>query len=215
MRVGWVAWFTDVTEQHVRNRQDFSEKFFDGEDRLRIQDVWRELKGTERRYTYFPRGTPWGSSCDRVDMIIGSKRLFEARHVLDTGILDSVEERGQSEYVPLWVEVSVAREPTASNSKSEQTGIQIRQQVPSALTHEACWPRSPITFTGIYSISKIRHSSQHRPTTDANDQAQAHLHTQLGEYNYGLLRIPHSHEAGLHPTRHVAHRVDGVWGSNI
>ncbi|KAF2809988.1 exodeoxyribonuclease III, partial [Mytilinidion resinicola] len=101
---GWPGLRT-FPEEHVKNWQDFNDKFFDDEDGLRAADVWRKLKGSERRYTYFPRGVPWGSSCDRVDLIIGSRRFFEAGHVLDTGILDSAEERGPSDHVPLWVEI--------------------------------------------------------------------------------------------------------------
>lgn len=92
-------------EQHVRNRADFNAKFFEDEDGLRAVDVWRALKGRERRYTYFPRGRPWGSSCDRVDFAVVSRKLFDEGVVVDSGILDSAEERGPSDHVPLWVEL--------------------------------------------------------------------------------------------------------------
>ncbi|KAF2499606.1 DNase I-like protein, partial [Lophium mytilinum] len=98
---GWPGLRT-IPEDHVKNRKDFNAKFFEDEDGLQAADVWRELKGSERRYTYFPRSAPWGSSCDRVDLIIASRRFFRAGSVLDTGILDSAEERGPSDHVPLW-----------------------------------------------------------------------------------------------------------------
>ncbi|KAF2848502.1 DNase I-like protein [Plenodomus tracheiphilus IPT5] len=36
-------------------------------------DVWREMHGEDRRYTYFPVGRKWGSSCDRVDYFVVGK----------------------------------------------------------------------------------------------------------------------------------------------
>jgi exonuclease III len=95
-------------EQHVLNRKDFNEKFLRDPAGLRAVDVWRELKGEEKRYTYFPRGRPWESSCDRVDLIIASKRLFEAGDVVDAEIFDSEEERGPSDHVPLAVELRLS-----------------------------------------------------------------------------------------------------------
>ena len=64
-------------------------------------DVWRALKGKERRYKYFPRGKPWGSSCDRVDFVVVSRKLFGQGRVVESGILDSMEERGPSNHMPL------------------------------------------------------------------------------------------------------------------
>ena len=92
-------------EQHVRNRTHFNARFFKDEDGLKAVDVWRALKGRERRYAYFPRGRPWGSSCDRVDFVVVSKKLFDQGGVVESGILDSMEERGPSDHVPLWVEL--------------------------------------------------------------------------------------------------------------
>lgn len=95
-------------DQHVLNRKDFNEKFFKDPDGLQAVDVWRALKDDEKRYTYFPRGRPWGSSCDRVDLIIASKRLVDAGDVVDTEIFDSEEERGPSDHVPLAVELRLS-----------------------------------------------------------------------------------------------------------
>ncbi|VBB76709.1 Putative protein of unknown function [Podospora comata] len=107
--------------QHCLNRVDFNAKFFGQEDNKRARahvrtsnekqacldaiDVFRALHRTERRYTYHPRTAHWGSSCDRVDLILASKRLWEEGLVLSTGILDSPQERGPSDHVPLWVEL--------------------------------------------------------------------------------------------------------------
>jgi len=74
---------------------------------LNAVDVFRALHGSERRYTYYPRTREWGSSCDRVDLIFVSKRLWDDGRVLDTGILDTPQERGPSDHVPLWVEIAL------------------------------------------------------------------------------------------------------------
>lgn len=110
---GWPGLRT-FPEQHNKNRQDFNEKFFENEDGLQGIDVWRELKGAERRYTYFPRGTTWGSTCDRVDLFMSSGRLFRAGDILDTGVLDNAHDRGPSDHVPLWVEMRVDKALTTS-----------------------------------------------------------------------------------------------------
>lgn len=112
--------------QHCVNRADFNTKFFGKDDNDRAGayvgendvdsgeisfqgvDVFRALRGPERKYTYHPRGEgEWGSSCDRVDLIIASKGLYENGGIGDTGILDSPQERGTSDHVPLWVKVKL------------------------------------------------------------------------------------------------------------
>jgi len=100
--------------QHVVNRADFNARFLgegkaegEGTENLGAVDVWRRLKGEERRYTYHPRGVKWGASCDRVDLVLASGALMEEGGVVDVGILDSEKERGPSDHVPIWVEVKV------------------------------------------------------------------------------------------------------------
>lgn len=112
--------------QHCINRADFNSKFFGKDDNDQAGayidqsdvnsvepsfqgiDVFRALRGKERKYTYYPRGeNEWGSSCDRVDLIIASKSLYEKTGIDDTGILDSPQERGTSDHVPLWVKVKL------------------------------------------------------------------------------------------------------------
>lgn len=113
--------------QHCVNRADFNAKFFGDEDNVRAKaytgavgspkkvearfdgvDVFRALRGAERRYTYHPRsGDDWGSSCDRVDFFVVSKTLFESGRVVDTNILDTPQERGTSDHVPLMVKLSL------------------------------------------------------------------------------------------------------------
>ncbi|GAB1318661.1 Endonuclease/exonuclease/phosphatase [Madurella fahalii] len=113
--------------RHCVNRADFNRKFFGEEDNRRAGayvegavgqgkcldavDVFRAIYGKERKYTYYPRTKEWGSSCDRVDLILVSKGLWEAGRVLGTGILDTPQERGLSDHVPLWVEVAWDEKP--------------------------------------------------------------------------------------------------------
>jgi len=104
-------------EQHVVNRRHFNTRFFLDPDGLRAVDVWRSLKGDDKRYTYFPRGRPWGSSCDRVDLIIASRSLVESGKVVDVEIFDSEEERGPSDHVPLAVEIQLASEEISKGEK--------------------------------------------------------------------------------------------------
>ncbi|KAL2017095.1 hypothetical protein VTK56DRAFT_2618 [Thermocarpiscus australiensis] len=120
-----------VPRQHCVNRADFNAKFFGEEDNRRAQayvgdrereagraercldavDVFRAMRGGERRYTYYPRTRDWGTSCDRVDLILVSKGLWEAGRILETGILDTPQERGLSDHVPFWVEVALGKPP--------------------------------------------------------------------------------------------------------
>ncbi|KAJ9667147.1 hypothetical protein H2201_002667 [Coniosporium apollinis] len=100
----------EYPRQHCVNRADFNAKFFKDDGGLRAVDVWRKLKGDKKGYTYYPRGVAWGSSCDRVDYAIVSRKLVEEGGLINTGILDSPAERGPSDHVPLWVEVRIPRE---------------------------------------------------------------------------------------------------------
>ncbi|KAK8077021.1 hypothetical protein PG996_003191 [Apiospora saccharicola] len=100
--------------QHVRNRADFNSKFLSrdlvntapnkvsyklAEASLPIVDsdyirqgmngidTFRHVRGSERRYSYHPRGRPWGSSCDRVDLIVVSRTL--KNDIVNAGICES------------------------------------------------------------------------------------------------------------------------------
>lgn len=97
--------------QHVRNRADFNAKFLDTEpdEGLRGIDVFRHVHGSQRRYTYHGRNRPWGESCDRVDLIIASRKLVESRSiVVATDICDNPKDRGHSDHVPLWVQLDIS-----------------------------------------------------------------------------------------------------------
>lgn len=97
-------------EQHVRNRVNFHERFLQKGEKEGCWDgvdVWRGLHGEERRYTYFPRGRTWGSSCDRVDYFIVGRKSVEGGLVEACGIMDSEAERGTSDHVPIWMDVQL------------------------------------------------------------------------------------------------------------
>ncbi|KAI9884833.1 MAG: hypothetical protein M1823_003359 [Watsoniomyces obsoletus] len=90
--------------QHVLNRADFNQKFFDAEDGLHAVDVFRHLHGNKRKFTYYPRNKEWGAGCDRVDLIIASPKLVdEPGLLLESDILDSPQERSSSDHVPLFI----------------------------------------------------------------------------------------------------------------
>ncbi|KAL2038787.1 hypothetical protein N7G274_008545 [Stereocaulon virgatum] len=85
-------------EEHVRNRADFEEKFIRG---LGMIDTFRMVRGEERKFTYRPTNKPWGAGGDRVDMVLVTRGLEES--VKEADILDSEEDRGPSDHVPLFV----------------------------------------------------------------------------------------------------------------
>ncbi|KAK6845690.1 hypothetical protein PG995_015800 [Apiospora arundinis] len=73
-------------------------------------DTFRYIHGSERRYTYHPRGRAWGSSCDRVDLILASRALEDS--ITNAGICDSPRDRGPSDHCPVWVEIGGRRAET-------------------------------------------------------------------------------------------------------
>ncbi|KAG8630804.1 hypothetical protein KVT40_002423 [Elsinoe batatas] len=103
VRDGWPNLRTRPME-HVVNREDFVGRFFEeggGKEGLGMMDTFREVNGEEARgYSYRPRGVKWGSSCDRVDYVMVSKGL--RGRVREAGILESGQERGPSDHVPVF-----------------------------------------------------------------------------------------------------------------
>lgn len=106
--------------QHTINRQDFYKWFFasprvtakgldvhteaaDCEPSapgLGMIDTFRALHPEEERYSFYPRGAPFGSSCDRVDMILCSPAL--ALHCKSASILNTPGDRASSDHVPIY-----------------------------------------------------------------------------------------------------------------
>ncbi|EXJ55009.1 uncharacterized protein A1O5_12748 [Cladophialophora psammophila CBS 110553] len=96
--------------QHVQNRADFNAKFFTDLNGMRGIDVFRHFHGNTKKFTYYPRGSTWGASCDRVDLIIVSHALVDDLDVVTgTDICDSAPERGHSDHVPLWISLDLAK----------------------------------------------------------------------------------------------------------
>jgi exonuclease III len=95
-------------QAHVLNRADFHERFLDSGKEVGLGgvDVWREMHEGERRYTYYPRSREWGTSCDRVDFFVLGRKAWDKGLITGCGILDSEAERGPSDHVPIWVDVS-------------------------------------------------------------------------------------------------------------
>ncbi|KIW31208.1 uncharacterized protein PV07_02875 [Cladophialophora immunda] len=106
--------------QHVRNRADFNSKFFDEPNGMRGIDIFRHTHGNTKKFTYYPRGSAWGASCDRVDLIIISHALVDDPGVVTgTDILDSALERGHSDHVPLWISLDLAKLAARNARRSE------------------------------------------------------------------------------------------------
>ena len=83
---------------------------------LGMRDSFRELHGNEKKYSYRPPGRVWGEGMDRVDLILVS----EGARINGADILDSELERGKSDHVPLWVEVSVRSIEGEKEAKEEE-----------------------------------------------------------------------------------------------
>lgn len=95
-------------EQHVINRADFNQKFFAADEGLKAIDTYRHIHGDERGYTYYPRGRKFGSSCDRVDLIICSGSL--EKKIVDAGVCATEKERGPSDHVPLFATFDIGQD---------------------------------------------------------------------------------------------------------
>lgn len=89
-------------KEHVKSRADFEEKIIKG---VGMIDTFRYKRGEQKKFSYRPRNKPWGTGGDRVDMILVTQRLKEA--VKEADVLDSEDERGSSDHVPLFVELEV------------------------------------------------------------------------------------------------------------
>lgn len=102
------------------NRMFFSEKdnkrdgAYIGDERAAVKgrclgavDVFRAKYGMEKRYTCYSHRKVWGDGCTRVDMILVSGQLWEDGRVIDTGILNTLMDRGVSDHVPIWAEIAL------------------------------------------------------------------------------------------------------------
>ena len=112
---------------HCGHRADFNLKFFGEEDNKRAGaylepqdeknkknekcldavDVFRAKYGLEPKYTFYSTAMEFGTKCDRVDMAICSKQLWEDRRVIDMQIFNTKEDRGPSDHVPMYVDIAL------------------------------------------------------------------------------------------------------------
>ena len=88
------------------------------EQGLGMVDSFRHVHGQKKKYTYHPPSKPWGAGMDRVDLILCSENMVSSDDIdgstgsgrrwclVDTDMLDTVEERGPSDHVPLFADIS-------------------------------------------------------------------------------------------------------------
>lgn len=104
-------------KQHCLNRADFEARFLspkkelpsvnaeatgqkDDAASLEMIDTFRYLHPDQKSYTYYPQTRTFGESCDRVDLILISKKLGAS--LVRAGMLETISERGPSDHVPLY-----------------------------------------------------------------------------------------------------------------
>ena len=69
-------------------------------------DTFRHVRGKgERKFSYRPRGRPWGEGGDRVDLMLVSEGVAGEGRVRGADVLDEEGERGPSDHVPVCLEV--------------------------------------------------------------------------------------------------------------
>lgn len=101
-------------DQHVINRRDFVEKFYDD---LGLVDTFRSLYLQKRAYTWLPRNKEWRSSCDRIDLILVSRSLVNNGQngcgLIDADVLMTELDRGPSDHVPVSATLNIPDASTA------------------------------------------------------------------------------------------------------
>lgn len=80
-------------------------------------DSFRHLHPLQAGYTYYPRHTEFGRSCDRVDLIMLSRSLKPC--LISAGIMATPADRGPSDHVPLYAELQFP----SSNSEDETMAV--------------------------------------------------------------------------------------------
>lgn len=105
--------------QHCTSRADFETRFLQNSgrndhDSLRMIDSFRHFHPLQAGYTYYPRHTEFGRSCDRVDLIMLSRTL--GPHLTSAGIMATPADRGPSDHVPLYAELHFP-----SSSREDET----------------------------------------------------------------------------------------------
>ena len=113
-------------EEHVRNRADFEEKFIKN---LGMVDTFRLVHGEQKKFSYRPRNKPWGAGGDRVDMILVTKGFKTQHRMREADILDSEEERGPSDHMPLFVQLDIGPGEHADGNGDGEGKIETSEQI--------------------------------------------------------------------------------------
>lgn len=109
-------------QEHVKNRVDFEEKFIHGKEHggLGMIDSYRALHDGEKKYSYRGRNREWGSSCDRVDLILVLEESLTQKKITlkEADILDEEMERGPSDHVPLYITIEAVEHEKAKSTET-------------------------------------------------------------------------------------------------
>ncbi|KPI38919.1 uncharacterized protein AB675_5750 [Cyphellophora attinorum] len=108
--------------QHVVNRKDFNERFFEDEDGMKGIDLFRHVHGNARKYTWHSTSHAHGSVCDRVDYVIVSRLLTESHAITDTDICDNAADKLHSDHVPIWLDVNIPKLESSLAAPSNHDG---------------------------------------------------------------------------------------------
>lgn len=109
-------------QEHVKNRVDFEEKFIHGKEHggLGMIDSYRALHDGEKKYSYRGRNQEWGSTCDRVDLILVLEDSLTQKKITvkEADILDEEMERGPSDHVPLYITIEAVEHEKAKSTET-------------------------------------------------------------------------------------------------
>lgn len=81
---------------HSLARKEFNEKFILG---LNVVDIFREVHGDKKGFSWFARGVPQGKDCARVDYALVERTLVD--RVVQTEYLEDPKERAHSDHAPV------------------------------------------------------------------------------------------------------------------
>ncbi|MCJ1247120.1 hypothetical protein MMC30_004331 [Trapelia coarctata] len=124
-------------QEHMRNRIDFEEKFIHGKEYggLGMVDSFRALHDGEKKYSYRGRNGEWGSSCDRVDLILvsGESHANGRMTLKEADILDEEMERGPSDHVPLYITIEAVEHEKAKIDWDDMSSVPVSETLVSYL----------------------------------------------------------------------------------
>lgn len=83
---------------HVLARKEFNEVFIPGAN---VVDIFREVHGDRRAFSWFAKGKPQGTDCARVDYALVDRALVD--RVAETEYLEDAKERAHSDHAPVWL----------------------------------------------------------------------------------------------------------------